>query len=134
LKAALYLHSGFFVQIILKYFKIYLDSIIIDCRFVKQLGNNKKTIMKKLAILSKSGLTTSQINYLVGKIKRDSKKHGINRKAIINGSVITIDNKVQLWVSMDGKLATGLINSGKFYSFSNAKCTLSEMYVYLNNN
>lgn len=89
--------------------------------------------MKKLAILSNNGLTNSQISYLVSKIKRNSKKNGIARKVTVNGSVITIDNKVQLWVSMDGKLATGLIGSGKFYSFSNPKLTLSEMYVYLHN-
>jgi hypothetical protein len=85
-------------------------------------------IQKKLANLhSTNGLTNAQLKYLTSKIKRSinkSEKHKIE----IKGSTILIDNKYQLLVSMDGKLAVGTIDSAKMYHFSNPAFTISRLY------
>jgi hypothetical protein len=85
-------------------------------------------IQKKLANLHPSnGLSDSQLKYLTAKIKRTINKTE-KHKVEIKGSTIMIDNKYQLWVSMERKLAVGTVNSAKMYHFSNPENTICRLY------
>lgn len=91
-------------------------------------------IQKKLAKLSPAqGMSEMQIKYLVSKIKRTAIKNNRKLKVIVKGSTIIIDDRFQLWVSLDAKLAVGTLDSIRMWHFSNPVMTISRLYEMMGN-
>lgn len=90
-------------------------------------------IQKKLAKLSPNGMSETQIIYLVSKIKRTSKNNNRKIKVVVKGSTIIVDDRFQLWVSMESKLAVGTFDSARMWHFNNPGMTISRMYEMMAN-